>query len=196
MGEHTLAHIPIPLTCILEFPLRKSVRARGAWRFRDSRLSLHGSSRIRRQIGPRSFFPTVLPLARLRVWEASRAVRQYNMVVSPVGLGSKNDCTGKGQQQFSSQQSISQSHRFQFTEHWLFYCPLWAANSIDKYPISNKYNWSLSTNVNLYINQKGMWSLEIVSIRLLVCDLVRAPKTLDVFLCLIRYKILSLKADG
>jgi hypothetical protein len=35
--------------------------------------------------------------------EAPRAVRQQNMVMSPVGLGTKNHCAGEDQQQFSSQ---------------------------------------------------------------------------------------------
>jgi hypothetical protein len=39
-------------------------------------------------------------LTRLK---ASRAVRQSNMVMSPMGLGTKNRCAGEGQQQFSSQ---------------------------------------------------------------------------------------------
>jgi hypothetical protein len=30
-----------------------------------------------------------------------RVMRQKNMVVSPAGLGAKNDCVGEGQQQFA-----------------------------------------------------------------------------------------------
>jgi hypothetical protein len=33
--------------------------------------------------------------------KAPRAVTQYNMVMSPVGLGTKNHCAGEGQQQFT-----------------------------------------------------------------------------------------------
>jgi hypothetical protein len=33
---------------------------------------------------------------------APRAVREYNAVMSPVGLGTKNNCAGEVQQQFSS----------------------------------------------------------------------------------------------
>jgi hypothetical protein len=44
--------------------------------------------------------------------KAPRAVRQLNMVMSPVGLGTNIHCAGEGQQQFNGQsvsQSVSQS---------------------------------------------------------------------------------------
>jgi hypothetical protein len=37
------------------------------------------------------------------ILKTSRDIRQYNMVVSPVGFGTKYHCTGEGQQQFSTQ---------------------------------------------------------------------------------------------
>jgi hypothetical protein len=40
--------------------------------------------------------------------KAPRAVRQQNIVMNPVGLGTKNHCAGEGQQQFSSQSVSSQ----------------------------------------------------------------------------------------
>jgi hypothetical protein len=33
--------------------------------------------------------------------KAPRVVRQKNMVMSPAGLGTKNDCSGEGQKQFT-----------------------------------------------------------------------------------------------
>jgi hypothetical protein len=36
-------------------------------------------------------------------YERSQTVREKNVVMSPVGLGTKNHCAGEGQQQFSSQ---------------------------------------------------------------------------------------------
>jgi hypothetical protein len=43
-----------------------------------------------------------------RVLKALRAIRQYNMVIIPVGLGTENYCAVEKQQQFSSH-SVSQS---------------------------------------------------------------------------------------
>jgi hypothetical protein len=37
-------------------------------------------------------------MAHEGVLKAPRAVRQWNMVMSPAGLGTKNDCAGEGQQ--------------------------------------------------------------------------------------------------
>jgi hypothetical protein len=39
--------------------------------------------------------------------KASRAAREQNMVMSPVGIGTKNHCAGEDQQQFSSQSESS-----------------------------------------------------------------------------------------
>jgi hypothetical protein len=38
-----------------------------------------------------------------RILKAPRAVRQYNKIMSPVRLGTKNHCASEGQQQFTSQ---------------------------------------------------------------------------------------------
>jgi hypothetical protein len=43
-----------------------------------------------------------------------RSVREQNMVMSSVGLGTKNDCAGEGQQQFSSQ-PVSQSGTYVYS---------------------------------------------------------------------------------
>jgi hypothetical protein len=40
-------------------------------------------------------------MSHLDIFKTSAVVRQINMVTSPAGLGTKNFCAGKAQQQFT-----------------------------------------------------------------------------------------------